>query len=251
MYYQEKKAGRDGTEYAKEALERDKSTASGVASGFTMALDTIGDALELTKDSAKYGYHKLKGNDKDASEALLDMKLDAAALAIPGIGATVVKKGAKAVKSVTKGVDKLTSISKNIPFGFSSFGELRQFGSNIQSGFSKLGHKDTTLYLQGSSVTGKSFLTKESFDVGRKSDFDLAVSGTSLFEKAEKLGLTKGNRTRSINLGSDEAKLLGINAVLDKASKLKSRDVNIMIFKSVDDIKKKGKSFRVPTKNDF
>ncbi|GAL87795.1 RHS repeat-associated core domain-containing protein [Sporocytophaga myxococcoides] len=135
----------------------------------------------------------------------------------------------------------------SIPLGFKSFGQFKQFGTTIQAGLAKLGYKNTNLYMQGSSITARSAETGELFDVGRKSDFDLALTGEDIFKKAEELGLVKGDRTGPINLGSEEASKLGISDLLEEISNSIGRDVNVMIFKTVEAIKAKGSSVRVPT----
>ena len=136
----------------------------------------------------------------------------------------------------------------NIPKGFKSYGQFKQFGTAMQAGFAKLGFPKAKMYMQGSACTGVSHSTGEPFDVGRKSDFDVAVTQPDLFNKAKSLGYTKGNRSSPIAVNSSEAISLGINDVLIKMSRLAGRDVNIMIFEDVPSIKDKAKSTRIPSK---
>ena len=136
----------------------------------------------------------------------------------------------------------------NIPKGFKSYGQLKQFGTAMQAGFAKLGFPKAKMYMQGSACTGVSHSTGEPFDVGRKSDFDVAVTQPDLFNKAKSLGYTKGNRSSPIAVNSSEAISLGVNDVLIKMSRLAGRDVNIMIFEDVPSIKDKAKSTRIPSK---
>ncbi|HFK9537953.1 hypothetical protein OHV66_18925 [Acinetobacter baumannii] len=117
----------------------------------------------------------------------------------------------------------------------------------MQAGFSKLGFKGATMYMQGSAHSGRSYETGKAFDDGRVSDFDIAVVQPELFEKAKKMGIAKGNRTLPIEINSVEANKLGINGVLQKMSKLAGgRDVNVMIFDSPESAKAKAEGTRIP-----
>ena len=137
-----------------------------------------------------------------------------------------------------------------IPAGFKSFGQFKQFGEAAQAGLSKAGYPNATPFMQGSAVTGRSFETGEPFDLGRTSDFDMAIAHEGLYKKAEVLGLAKDARTGPVKLGSEEAKLLGIDDTLQKLSKMSGgREVNAMIFKNAEAVKAKGASIRLPTKH--
>ncbi len=96
------------------------------------------------------------------------------------------------------------------PCGFSSWGQFKQFGEATQGSLAQAGFPGTTAYMQGSAVTGVSHETGVPFDVGRTSDFDMALANESLFRKAESLGLTKGDRTGPIKMGSRRQRLLAL-----------------------------------------
>ena len=147
---------------------------------------------------------------------------------------------------------ELASMFMALPFpkGFASWGSLRQFGTQLQAGLSKLGFKNTKLFMQGSAASGRSYLTKEAFDVGRKSDFDIALVGDDIYKAAEKLGLTKGGRTGPIEVGTEAAQDLGLNKLLKEVSEKYGRKVNVMIFETVDAVKEKAASIRIPTSKD-
>ena len=87
-------------------------------------------------------------------------------------------------------------------------------------------------------------------DVGRISDFDVAVTGDDIFKKADELGLVKGDRTGPIDVGSKASQNLGINELLKKMSSEKGRPISIMIFKNAEAIKQKAASIRIPTQKD-
>ncbi len=136
-----------------------------------------------------------------------------------------------------------------IPSGFESFGQFKQFGEAAQAGLAKAGYPNAAPFMQGSAVTGKSFETGVPFDVGRTSDFDMAIAHEGLFNKAESLGLTDATRSGPIKMGSAEAKALGIDDTLQKLSKMSGgRDVNAMVFKDTESVKAKAESIRLPTK---
>jgi len=82
-------------------------------------------------------------------------------------------------------IAKGAKLLKSIPMGFKSFGHFKQFSEAVQAGFAKVGYKKTKIFMQGSAVTGVKHETKELFDVGRKSDFDIAVVQDDLFKKAK------------------------------------------------------------------
>ncbi|AIA48815.1 RHS family protein [Serratia sp. FS14] len=146
-------------------------------------------------------------------------------------------------------VDPLGLSVEGVPHGFNSFGQFKQFGEALQAGMSKLGYPGTVSYMQGSSVSGVSFSTGQPFDVGRVSDFDVAISHPELYQKAEQLGIGKGGRTGPIDMGSEMAKKLGIDDTLQKLSKMSGgRPVNAMVFESAAEVKAKGKGTRIPGK---
>ncbi|RSZ56968.1 RHS repeat protein [Massilia atriviolacea] len=138
---------------------------------------------------------------------------------------------------------------EGVPAGFKSFGQFKQFGEAAQAGLARAGFPGTIGYMQGSAVTGVSFETRVPFDVGRYSDFDVALVNSKLLEKAEALGLAKGTRTEPIKMGSPEAKALGIDATLDRLSRMSGgREVNAMVFRDAESAKAKAPSTRLPAK---
>lgn len=85
--------------------------------------------------------------------------------------------------------------------------------------------------MQGSFVSGVSFSTGQPFDVGRVSDFDVAISHPELYQKAEYLEIGKGGRTEPINMCSDTVKKLGIDNILQRLSRISGdRPVNAMFL---------------------
>ncbi len=79
-----------------------------------------------------------------------------------------------------------------IPHGFNGAEDFQQFGSLLRSTVPE----GTQPLFQGSAVTGSSYSTGKPFDVGRQSDFDIALAGSDLFEKAKALNLKAKDGTR-------------------------------------------------------
>ena len=76
-----------------------------------------------------------------------------------------------------------------IPLGFADAEEFGAFVRRLRSGLTGAGYADAVPVLQGSAVTGVKFTTGEPFDVGRRSDFDIAVVDPALFARAQELGI--------------------------------------------------------------
>ncbi|AND64196.1 hypothetical protein AX766_07110 [Flavobacterium covae] len=158
-------------------------------------------------------------------------------------GGKVIDKTFDGIKALKTPIGKI--LIHQLPKGFKSFGHLRQFGTQFQAGLAKLGFKGAKLFMQGSSAKGVN-MAGEAFDVGRKSDFDVAIVCPELFAKAKELGFVKISNTSPIEAGSEIAKALGVDGLLSKLSK--DRSVNAMIFETIEDVKiKEPKSIRIPT----
>jgi RHS repeat-associated protein len=134
-----------------------------------------------------------------------------------------------------------------IPAGFKSFGQYRQFSQATQAGLARAGYPNTVPLMQGSAVTGVSHDTGVPFDVGRTSDYDIALANKDLYDKAESLGLAKGGKSRPID--TDElADQLGLGKTRQTLSKMSGRKVNFMIFEDKATAKAKGRSLTMPCK---
>jgi filamentous hemagglutinin len=134
-----------------------------------------------------------------------------------------------------------------IPLGFNSPDEFAQFGRVLYSGFTEAGYDDVEAIFQGSSVTGVSFRTQEAFDLGRLSDYDVAIASPTLFEQAKELGVPLRGRTRTGPINNtatlDRLGLLDLSMGL---SRLAGRPVKFMFFANADVALQRGPSIRVP-----
>ncbi|MFD2917084.1 hypothetical protein [Psychroserpens luteus] len=156
------------------------------------------------------------------------------------------KKGGNSSKNTQKYLDEVAEGSiysrllGNSPiYGFKSFEELKQFGVQIYNTFTVKGYKNVKVYMQGSSVTGKSYETGKIFDTGRKSDFDVGIVSKELLEKALDLGLAKSNRGYSIPLKLEEMKKLGFEKLIISLQKKYAREVNFRVYNTVAEMNNK------------
>ena len=135
---------------------------------------------------------------------------------------------------------------RGIPYGFESGSEFKAFGSSLLQGLETAGFNDVKALFQGSSVTGKKLKTGEAFDVGRISDFDIAISSSSLFAKAKELGIAlRSGGTRTGPLKAADLKKLGLDKFVQQLYKKAGRPVNFMIFESAEDAAERAPSILV------
>jgi hypothetical protein len=120
-----------------------------------------------------------------------------------------------------------------LPMGFKNQLELDRFGATLKKGLKEAGVNDADGLFQGSTVTGRKWDTGVPFDVGRASDFDVAIGSPSLFERAKSLGI--GTRSKGIRTGQLTDKNLEDLGLTDLSQALKKqagRTVNFMIYSS-------------------
>ncbi len=107
--------------------------------------------------------------------------------------------GAKTVRNrVTSPQSGRTPTPGSLPRGFDNAADFEAFGDDLYGGLRGASYDDVTAIFQGSSVTGQSFRTGAGFDVGRVSDFDIALSSPQLLSQADALGIglrSGGTRT--------------------------------------------------------
>jgi hypothetical protein len=174
------------------------------------------------------------------------------------IGAGMVMGAKQGLKLLSNAWGKLTrsvngdSIGKvtNYPIpraGFAGAEEFSQFGHNVRTGLERAGYDNVVPILQGSAVTGKSFKTGQPFDVGRKSDFDVALAGPELLARAEKLGVgLRGSGTRTGPLTARDLRALGLRDLSIQLSQQYGREVNFMIFNNTNTAIQRAPSIIIP-----
>lgn len=83
------------------------------------------------------------------------------------------------------GAGKLLKI---LPRGFETIETFAQFSSHLHAGLKAAGADDATVIIRGSAVTGKSWDAAVPFDLGRLSDFDLALASPGLLRRSQSCG---------------------------------------------------------------
>jgi filamentous hemagglutinin len=120
-----------------------------------------------------------------------------------------------------------------VPSGFADAKEFSTFGGSVRDGLLKAGYSNVDPILQGSAITGKSYRTGQPFDVGRASDFDIALASPELLDKASSLGIgLRSGATRTGPLSVRDLKVLVLEDLASQLSKQAGRDVNFMIYGS-------------------
>ncbi len=121
-----------------------------------------------------------------------------------------------------------------IPRGFTSVAEYSAFGKALRQGLRTAGFPNVEPIMQGSAVTGKSFAKGTAFDVGRVSDFDIALSGKELLQAAKDAGIgLRSGGTRTGPLTARDLQVLGLRDLANQMSKQAGREVNFMIYENV------------------
>jgi hypothetical protein len=130
--------------------------------------------------------------------------------------------------------DAAYNVINTIPYGMNTPGDLRAFISSIQKGLAEAGYPCVSTSIGGSAVTGKKYTTGAPFDVGRTSDYDVAIADPTLLEKAKKMGISlRGAGTRTGPLSDNDLKRLGLYNLIGQLSAMSKRDVHFMIYNSV------------------
>ncbi len=133
------------------------------------------------------------------------------------------------------------------PRGFSSAESAQSFMQGINGGLRQAGYRDAIAILQGSSVTGTSYRTGEPFALNqtrssitgqmRQSDRDVALAGSSIFQRASRLeGVTvrgAGTDNARILLNETHIQLLGLQRTYENAQRQGGgAPVNFMVYQN-------------------
>jgi hypothetical protein len=134
-----------------------------------------------------------------------------------------------------------------IPKGFSSADDFARFGADARDGLARAGYGNAEPILQGSAVTGQSFKTGQAFDVGRVSDFDIALASPELLQRAQSLGIgLRSGGTRTGPLSARDLQALGLKDLASKLSSQAGREVNFMIYDSAATASSRAPSVALP-----
>jgi hypothetical protein len=121
-----------------------------------------------------------------------------------------------------------------IPRGFADAQDFAAFGRRLRGGLTAAGYPDAEPVLQGSAVSGVKYTTGEPFDVGRRSDFDIAVVDPRLVDRAEALGVRlRRNPPRTPPLTEAQLERLGLLDLVTELSASSGREVHLMVFRDL------------------
>lgn len=110
----------------------------------------------------------------------------------------------------------LAATPRSVPLGFPNPDSFASFGRQLYAGLTAAGYPDVYAAMRGSAVTGESFRTGVPFDAGRRSDLDVAIASSSLFQRAKNLGIelrSGGHRTEPLDI--NQLAMLGLRGLAD------------------------------------
>jgi filamentous hemagglutinin len=125
-----------------------------------------------------------------------------------------------------------SSSARAIPLGFADEAAFASFARDLSVGLREAGYGDVVPVVQGSSVTGVKYTTGAPFDVGRRSDFDIALASPTLFVRAKAAGvkLRSSGPSRTAPLKPRDLERLGLLELAERLSAGVDRDVHFMVY---------------------
>jgi hypothetical protein len=121
-----------------------------------------------------------------------------------------------------------------VPHGFKGALDFQAFRQELRGGLRTAVGTDARAYLAGSAVTGRNYKTGALFDVGRKSDFDVALVDRGLWSRAGQAKVKLNSSTRTAPLGYNDLKKLGLDKLARQLSQQARRRVKFMLYESED-----------------
>ncbi|MEQ1712462.1 MAG: hypothetical protein ABL908_13815 [Hyphomicrobium sp.] len=124
-----------------------------------------------------------------------------------------------------------------LPLGFNSREDYAAFGRSARTALNEAGFPEAEPYIRGSAVTGFSYSTGNAFDVGRRSDYDIAIVSPRLFEVMRQSGVrlrSGGGRTEQFNWENAPSPKLA--EWLRSVETQYGREASIMIYRSQRDL---------------
>lgn len=124
--------------------------------------------------------------------------------------------------------------SAGLPNGFDREADFVLFGATLCERLARIGHGNTEPVLQGSAVTGASF--NEGRPFGPQSDFDIALVSGDLMNRAIENGVEfRSGGGRTAPLTTRQQHQLGLRQIAIDLSRLAGREVNFMIFQTMNE----------------
>ena len=135
---------------------------------------------------------------------------------------------------------------RTFPMGFADEAAFEAFGVRLTEGLHAAGYRDVVQVFQGSAVTGVKFTTGQPFDVGRVSDFDIALASPALLRDAKAAGVPlRQGGARSAPLGRDVLQVLGLADLTAQLSVRAGRDVHFMVYRDLTTVLQRSGGIRV------
>jgi hypothetical protein len=121
------------------------------------------------------------------------------------------------------------------PLGFANRTEFETFATRLRTGLDDAGYPKTEAAFQGSSVTGYKYTTGEPFDVGRVSDFDIALAGDDIWAVVQDLRvpLFKNPVRTAGPVWTSNLRKMGLHDLQTELSELAKRDVGFMVYRDM------------------
>ena len=169
-------------------------------------------------------------------------------LAEAGAAAAGTRVGEVAAGSLPPGLATSTlGLARSVPLGFADAEQFTTFGARLGRGLRAAGYPGARVYLRGSAVTGVSHQQGLAFDLGRVSDFDLAVADPALFGRAAAEGVPlRTGGTRTVKLGPALLRRYGLLDLKRELDLLAGRDVSFMVYASPQAVAVRGACVEVP-----
>ena len=135
---------------------------------------------------------------------------------------------------------RLTVIERGgLPLGFNTREEYANFGRSARTALNEAGVPEAVPYMRGSAVTGYSYRTGEAFDVGRRSDYDLAIVSPRLLGYLTASGVrTSGSGSRTQAAGPARLPAGPLRTWLEQIAR--DRPTSIVVHRSLRDLELRG-----------
>ncbi|MBA4174683.1 MAG: hypothetical protein C0511_19030, partial [Hyphomicrobium sp.] len=123
--------------------------------------------------------------------------------------------------------------------GFTSREDYASFGRSARTALNEAGYPEAVPYMRRSTVTGYSYRTGEAFDVGRRSDFDVAIVSPRLLEYLTANAVrTSGYGSRSQAIGPERLPEGPLRTWLLQIAR--ARPSSIVVHRSLRDLELRG-----------
>jgi hypothetical protein len=137
--------------------------------------------------------------------------------------------------------------ARTVPLGFADEAAFASFARDLTGGLREAGYGDVVPVFQGSSVTGVKYTTGAPFDVGRRSDFDIALASPTLFATAKVAGIEVRSRpSRTAPLKPKDLRRVGLFDLAERLSAGVERDVHFMIYPDLSSAVERAGGIRLP-----